>query len=379
MRQVSELSDKNKMNDIFPDFTIEEFDAIEETHEFSERYRAAKKAALKAHRRSSARKFSFRAAAAAAAACILLPVGVYAAVTHSEFFRNVFGNSGRESVASHEETFDNGKGEEISYTFPEKEYVPVDEETAESLLGDKVSAEPLTVPINDHTLTILSAVRDENAMAMEFTLSCDTGVTALEWNDLSNETKGADISENATFHFIVDNAVENIYIDRENTTETSIHGYYYCLFREPLPEGKCPELNIVYADQPLQSLPDDVSPETLYVPINASETIPLTSFTSEEDGFLEVSAISMRIDMSRGFGLSEQDAYDADPETIAIEYTDGSVYQVLDKEGHIDNTSYLCGGLGEKQTDLAMNLNRLIDPAQVKSITVNGKVYTPAG
>ena len=60
--------------------------------------------------------------------------------------------------------------------------------------------------------------------------------------------------------------------------------------------------------------------------------------------------------MSRGFGLSEQDAYDADPETIAIEYTDGSVYQVLDKEGHIDNTSYLCGGLGEKQVQMGQGV-----------------------
>ena len=45
--------------------------------------------------------------------------------------------------------------------------------------------------------------------------------------------------------------------------------------------------------------------------------------------------------------------------------------------GRLDNTMYMCGGLGESFQDTSMVLNRLIDPETVKCIRVNGTMYLP--
>lgn len=49
---------------------------------------------------------------------------------------------------------------------------------------------------------------------------------------------------------------------------------------------------------------------------------------------------------------------------------------VLRGPDHIDNTAYLIGGLGDSQTEIAMVFNRLVDPAAIRQVTVNGISYT---
>lgn len=150
---------------------------------------------------------------------------------------------------------DNGKGGQTAVTLPERTYTAVDEEAAESLIGSAVTTEPLSVNINDHTLTINSAVRDEDAIVMDFTVTCDSGVKLFDYDDLSNETKGPQLSEEATFYFHVADTAEMIYIDTKGSTDTSLHGYYYGLFvfNGPLDDGRAPILDISYADSLSQS------------------------------------------------------------------------------------------------------------------------------
>ena len=45
--------------------------------------------------------------------------------------------------------------------------------------------------------------------------------------------------------------------------------------------------------------------------------------------------------------------------------------------GRLDNTMYMCGGLGESFQDTTMVLNRLVDPEMVKCIRVNGTKCLP--
>ena len=360
----------------FPDWTLEDFDAIQEDHVFSARYEKAKKAAIRAHKQRRTPTFLVRAAAAAAAV-ILLPAAVYAAVSHAEFFQNALGNSGRESVASHVETVDDGKGGSLDVTYPTREYVSIDEAMAEDLLGEYTSAEPLVIPVNDHTLTIESAVRDENAIVMEFTIACDTGVTVFDYDELANQAKGPSLSEESTFYFNIDGVAENIYVDLERTTETELHGYYYGLFvfDGPLSDGEAPMLKVRYADMPLLSLPEDASPEVAEYPIDAKKAVALTSFTSEEGGYLELSPLSLKVDMAKGLGLAPDEVLDS-LKTIAIEYNDGTVYQVWDDDGNVDNTAYLCMGLGAEDSEYALVFNRLVDPAAISCVRVNGIAYT---
>ena len=374
-------------NEQFPDWSIEEFDAISEEHVFSEQYQREKKKVIRAHSKKKAPRRFFMQAVAAAAACIVLPVVVYAAVTHADFYRNAFGNAGRQSVSAHEEVLDDGKGGQLTVTYPEREYVPIDEEMAEALIGNNISSEPVEVQINDHTLTINSAVRDENAIVMEFTLACETGVTALNYSELDNEAKGAWRSEESTFSFRVDGTAENIYVDLDKSTETCLHCYYYGLFvfDGPLADGKSPTLDITYADEPLdgsymdESLDGTTDKSRIHeaqVAIPAEHTINLLTFTSDAGGVLELSPISLSIDMGKGLGLTNLEAYDPiHLNTMSIHYTDGSSYQVYDKDGYVDNTAYMCGGCGAAQTEIMLLFNRLIDPSKIDYVEVNGLIY----
>ena len=392
-------------NEQFPDWSIEEFDAISEDHVFSEQYQREKRKVIRAHSKKKAPRRFFMQAVAAAAACIVLPVVVYAAVTHADFYRNAFGNAGRQSVSAHEEVLDDGKGGQFTVTYPEREYVPIDEEMAEALIGSNISSEPVEVQINDHKLTINSAVRDENAIVMEFTLECETGVTALNYSELDNEAKGAWRSEESTFSFRVDGTAENIYVDLDKSTETCLHCYYYGLFvfDGPLADGKSPVLDITYADEPLddiymnepldgsymdESLDGTYMDESLdgttdksriheaQVAIPAEHTINLLTFTSDAGGVLELSPISLSIDMGKGLGLTNLEAYDPiHLNTMSIHYTDGSSYQVYDKDGYVDNTAYMCGGCGAAQTEIMLLFNRLIDPSKIDYVEVNGLIY----
>ena len=387
---------KSYENEQFPDWSIEEFDAISEDHVFSEQYQREKRKVIRAHSKKKAPRRFFMQAVAAAAACIVLPVVVYAAVTHADFYRNAFGNAGRQSVSAHEEVLDDGKGGQFTVTYPEREYVPIDEEMAEALIGNNISSEPVEVQINDHTLTINSAVRDENAIVMEFTLECETGVTALNYSELDNEAKGAWRSEESTFSFRVDGTAENIYVDLDKSTETCLHCYYYGLFvfDGPLADGESPTLDITYADEPLvdiymnepldgsymdESLDGTTDKSKIHeaqVAIPAEHTINLLTFTSDAGGVLELSPISLSIDIGKDLGLTNLEAYDPiHLNTMSIHYTDGSSYQVYDKDGYVDNTAYMCGGCGAAQTEIMLLFNRLIDPSKIDYVEVNGLIY----
>ncbi len=366
----------------FPNWTVEEFDQIQEEYVFSNRYRHGIRKTVRSYRKALARRH-FAQAAAAIVAIVALPVGVYAAVSHANFFRNAFGDAGRKSTAAHEEIMDTGKGTQATVVYPEREYVNVDEDAAEALIGEYVSDEPVSVPINDHTLTIDSVVWDKNAIVMEFTLDCPTGVKALRYDALMNEGKGASFSEESTFCFGVKDTARSIYVDLDRTTETSLHGYYYGVdaFGDFHAGGGEPVLEIGYADVPYQKLMEDAETadvlNSMEVALPTVNPVAMTSFSSSTGGTLELSPISLQIDMGKGLGLSEMDAYDPYYlETIIIEYEDGSAYTVLSGPDHIDNTAYLIGGLGDSQTEIAMVFNRLVDPAAIRQVTVNGISYT---
>ena len=117
----------------------------------------------------------------------VLVLGTALAVAlNTDFFSHVFGNETREQVTEHKETYDNGKGGTYDYLYPAREYVAADPELAERLIGSQVMNDPVAVQIGDHKLTVLNAVRDENAMVMELTLECPTGVKGMNYSRQTN-------------------------------------------------------------------------------------------------------------------------------------------------------------------------------------------------
>ncbi|MBQ3080569.1 MAG: hypothetical protein IJC48_11325 [Clostridia bacterium] len=76
---------------------------------------------------------------------------------------------------------------------------------------------------------------------------------------------------------------------------------------------------------------------------------------------------------------TENDIIFADPgyiNSIQIIYESGEVFTVFE-DRKLNNNMYLCGALGNSQSDTAMVFNRLIDTQAVRLIRLNGIEYLP--
>ena len=318
---------------------------------------------------------------------ILLVGTALAAAIHTDFFNRVFGGETRKDVAEHIEVIDNGKGG-FESLFPRREYVTMDAEAAELLIGAQVMGDPVTVHMNRHTLTILSAVRNENALVLEMTLENPDGENALVFSQLLNEEKGAYFADDAEIFFSVERAAEMMWVDMDGSTDTCVHLYYYCVFFDDLPEGKAPVLAAAYADQPLSAITDESRIHEAEVRIPAERAVPARTFTAEDGERIALSPFSMKVtltaaDNERGAamasGTEQQMIAVPDPGSLAridMVFEDGSTYSVIDQDGNTDNTVYMCGGLGADATDTRIVLNRLVDPDRVAKILINGTTYS---
>ncbi len=323
------------------------------------------------------------------AIAMVLVLGTALAVAlNTDFFSHVFGNETREKVTEHMETYDNGKGGTYDYLYPAREYVAADPDLAEKLIGSQVMNDPVAVQIGDHTLTVLSAVRDENAMVMELTLECPTGVKGMNYSQQTNEDKGAWFADDASYFFAVDMAAEMMYVDLQNSTDTCLRIYYYCVFFEKKPDGESPVLAAATVSGGNGAEERTFDPQEVIIP--ADKAVSTARFVSEDGSLIELSPFSLRVCPAAEtavIAVQETDGGDTpeivlsqmDPgslDDLAIEMKDGKGFTVLDT-GKLDNTMYMCGGLGEHFQDTSMVLNRLVDPEAVKCIRLNGTMYVP--
>lgn len=163
------------------DISIEDFDALDEKHIFSDEYKKNKKKMLKEYRQSiliAAPKNHARAVAALLLFIICIPI-IANAATNGDFFNRIWGSLGRKNVASHEEVLYDEQNFPYRYTFPEREYVDIDPKRAKELIGDSLCYESIVKKLGDTTLTILSSVYDGNAVIIEFTLEREGGSMPL--------------------------------------------------------------------------------------------------------------------------------------------------------------------------------------------------------
>ena len=188
------------------------------------------------------------AAVIAAIICLGIPGVVYASVK-SGFFEGMFGNETKKSTDVIHTEIDDGKGKTVAVDIPSKEYVPVDEEKAEKLLGQWVMDEPILTKIGEHTLTIQSFAYDKNGALMYFTLEREGGVTALTGDMDTNLTKGAYFTNDSDFYFRIEAAEEivgadNTYVDMEKSTGEKLYCSSYILWPEEVKDGSPIELVI---------------------------------------------------------------------------------------------------------------------------------------
>ena len=411
---MKNINDKY-LDKISPEMSIEEFDALGnlEDHVFSERYTQRKNKELTMFRKNKNKSIRVQVLKVAAAVILVLstPVAVNAA-TNGELFQRLWGNSGKKTVESHEETVvsddkidENGNPTEYTVTYPKIEYVEADEEKAEELIGDKITTEPVATVVGDTTITVNSVVRDGYSIVAEYTIEKEGGVDCLNYSQLDNEAKGAWRNDESTIDFSFTEGSGKIYVDLEKSTPDKLYCYEYMVDNtktwggeiEPLaPITDHITLNTTEYTQPISTFIDDPDADiTDYIKEEQSVDIPVkdkvetTRFQNAEGGSIDISPISMCVDPKVGLGK----APDGEEMTLdyiyryEICYKDGSSYLVMDEKypydtGDINNPSeeiasmsYICGTLDDH---VIIIFNRLVDIEQVSKIIVNNTEYTLA-
>ncbi len=334
----------------------------------------------------SGKKTSYRknmrvAAAAVIFVCCAVPSAVYASVK-SGFFEGMFGNATKKSTDVIHTEIDDGKGGKVAVDIPSKEYVAVDEAKAEALFGEWVMEEPITKQIGEHTLTLESFAYDKNGALLYFTLEREGGVTALKGDMDMNLTKGASFTDDADFYFYVDCGetafgCENIYVDIEKSTEDILYCSEYILWSESIKEGDIPKLSIekypstrgeLFALSGEEYQEAAAKIETEEIALSDKGQIPVRNIDMGEKGYLEYSPVSISVDMSKGMGLSAEEAQDPYYlKYLEIKYKDGSNYIVSDKENCVANNGYVLGA----DVWYKAAFNRLVDPDEIAEIIVN--------
>lgn len=391
------LKKSNKMMDIDSiDISLEEFDKLDGDHEFSKEYKENKREMLKEYRKKKATGTSKRVkvakVAAACVACLIATPVIANAATDGALFNRLWGNEGKENMESHDEIlYDEEKGSSCVVTYPEREYVEVDEEKAEELVGETVSYPNIVKDIDGTTLTIISAVRDKNSAVVEFTLEKEGGVD-MNYSQLDNEAKGAWFSDDSTYWFEIGDT-GNMFVDLERSTPEKLYIYDYAVcgmngfnpsnLMLHLTQYPCKrsELNGNLSEEEWNAIMADTVESTIVIP--TANRVPYVEFVNAEGGIIEISSLSMKItDMSIGLGLTPEQAYDPFYcSYVSVNYEDGTNYVVKETniegihscEVEVDNTGYACGG---SDNSLVLVFNRLVDVDTVKSITVNGTEYT---
>lgn len=339
------------------------------------------------HAKKSWRKIT---AAAAVAALTLTVTGGTAAAAylseHTDFLQGMFGNTTKPSLEATQVPADPDKDDGMMADVPGREYVPVDEEKADALIGDKITEANITKQISDHTLTIESIVTDGNSLLMSMTLEKPGGVTALCADEETNRAKGAYFSQDSDFYFAVEDqngntAAELMYIDTEKSTADKYYIYNYMVLTNTDDEMIEPRLHIynypaamgevqsIMESDPEkgEELKAEITEEYLDLPL--TDTVPMQSLNQEDTWICSYSPISMSINMSAQ--ASEDQAHDPYCiKYIELKYKDGTNY-IIYKRDELDNTSYVCG----VDTEFRLTYNRIVNPDDISQIIINDNVY----
>ncbi len=291
-------------------------------------------------------------------------------------------------------TNEDGTPKMTDVTIPSREFVSVDPQQAQDLTGGGCISEPIVKKLGDHTLTVENMVYDKNGAVITFTLERSGGVTMLIGDADTNVRKGAYFAEDRNYGFSFGTTGDifggsNIYVDTEKSTADKMCCTAYLLWSNQLPDGVFPMLSIAKYPGSLKEVSvkkDEWTEEEwsqkmeeFYAKTEVEEIV-LTDQPAipvqKLEGYITYSPISLGVDLSKGLGLSEADAYDPVNLThLEIRFQDGSSYVISDAENHIENSGYVLGGVGDPQTWYMTAFNRIVDINEIQEIVVNDEAF----
>lgn len=330
-------------------------------------------------------RVTVRAAAIAVAGTLLVGTGAYAAVSNADFFRSAFGNKGHEDIERQEVSYaeiapEISEKADSTFVRPAMVWGEVDEAQADRLLGGYVQDVWQSVTVLGYTLTIDQLLVDANGLGLAtYSLACPDGVAAQGSGYgqyyLSSDTPVGDIylegadedrqvsaSDGTTAWLGSPFCIHGV-MDVEATTPTDLHAVaYFGPFGGELPqEGLEFKLKERKGDAVGQS-----------IVCQPTATVPTTEFACTDGSGSTASASSLGLVLRIPAvpvdpGVPEAGMVAWNVRQIIIGMADGSEYVVMDGN---DVMNYNAAYTFNDQNGGGYLFNRLIDPAQITSITV---------
>lgn len=280
----------------------------------------------------------------------------------------LFGNESRPSLQA-QTKFDETGGQSLN--LPDRERVPLDGEQAEALLGEYLPETGYVWQIGEYTLTVESWLLDEHTGAgrVYFTLERPGGVEGLQVAPEDGET-WADGS-GITLNFCVRNgdgewdpAPYRFYADQGRSTAEKLCLTAALAERSGWKAADGLRIQVRDLSRNAGSEKDVSLLATLELP--GTDSLPALSVldpaTGEETARLSAIGLCLAAPVDQ-------------VETVALEYDDGSSYVVRDEVAGLQNTEYALGWTDGEGERLTLVFNRLVDPARVSAVTVDGVRY----
>ena len=345
-------------------------DTLEEVLDMIDREKTAKYG-------KKAGRSALRGALVAAILVAALSVTVYAVGEYTGFFDTVFGDEAIKSKdPEHVELTDEEGNVVIEYVVPGQERTPVDPEAAEELVGGETASVGQSVTVQGVTFTVENIVMDANGMGvLTYTMEDTNSFPGTEFTEeggmLNQDPNMVGSLRSANLYFADENGERIHFLDEQSFvaaggTDTRKTVAMYFAAMGGMEEAKNLKLTfyVVKEHDPDATLAADVLAEgSVIFPL--STAVPVTPLSGPEGWSASISPVGLQIVPPEGNPYG-QNYYFND---VVIRMTDGSEYVLKQSEPYMDNSIVGCYG-----EDFLMNdtFNRIIDPAQVQSVTAVG-------
>ena len=95
----------------------------------------------------------------------------------------------------------------------------------------------------------------------------------MNYSRQTNEDKGAWFADDAGYFFSVDMAAEMMYMDLQNSTDTCLRIYYYCVFFEKMADGESPVLTAATVTAGAGAEEKVFEPQEVIIPVNKAARV----------------------------------------------------------------------------------------------------------
>ena len=331
------------------------------------------------HQRVGTHRMTRRAFVACAALSVAAIGTVAYAAVNTDFFQTAFGDKGQPDVEAHEVALENG----TSYTLPARQWVGVESDDVDRLLGDYVEPIGDSIAYEGYALTLGACVVDENGLGVaSFELCNPDGVRLVK--NVSYEYGMVEFEKDCPVCSIAmidatgtTHVNGRCFFDRDASTDTDVVGASY--FDIGRGDGTLEEQGVSWMLTHGDGY--DAPGELGLISFHPSKFVPTRLFISEdEDVAVSISPIGMVIDTPNDSGCEFEAEIESTGEIVTVRhpewmttnvrivFVDGAEYIVRSTD--VSNTTF--GSFADDFSSQSLIFNRLVDPERVASIVVNG-------